>query len=138
MEQLGGALASNAVPGLKVYLRGELGAGKTTLARGFLRQLGYRDKVKSPTYTLVESYDLQQVILHHFDLYRLRDPLELEAIGLRDYFDGAAICLLEWPQHGAPLLAPPDILIDISINKLRRDVILNACSERGQALLAQL
>ena len=101
-EHLGRELAAPMV----VFLRGELGAGKTTLARGVLRAKGYSGAVKSPTYTLVEPYELQGVTLYHFDLYRLGDPEELEYVGIRDYLDGDSIVLVEWPERSGGCRPP--------------------------------
>lgn len=102
--ELGAALAACLVPGDVLHLHGELGAGKTTLVRGFLRACGYQGAVKSPTYTLVESYPLADRLVHHFDLYRIADPEELEFLGLDEYLRGDATALIEWPERGAGVL----------------------------------
>jgi len=96
-----------------VHLCGELGVGKTTLARGFLRGLGYEGKVKSPTYTLVEPYQIAGRKIYHFDFYRLNEPEELEYMGIRDYLVGNSICLIEWPERGEDLTPAPDIIIQL-------------------------
>lgn len=138
MENLGGQLARSAGEGgLIIYLNGELGAGKTTLVRGFLRALGVSHTVKSPTYTLVETYELQTSV-YHFDLYRLKSSLELEAIGIRDYFHEKAICLVEWPQMGSPLLPTPDLMLDITIKQNARLVEIKANNNRGNDALQTL
>jgi tRNA threonylcarbamoyladenosine biosynthesis protein TsaE len=95
---LGGALAAGLTPGMVVYLSGELGAGKTTLVRGVLRGLGYEGKVKSPTFTLVEVYEVSRLYLYHFDFYRFSDPRELGEAGFREYFNPRSVCLVEWPE----------------------------------------
>ncbi len=107
-EALGAQLAQRLRPGCVVYLRGDLGAGKTTLARGLLHGLGHRGAVKSPTYTLVEPYQIGEWRLFHWDLYRLADPEELEYLGLRDQLDGDAVLLIEWPERGCGELPAAD------------------------------
>lgn len=112
MLAAGAALARGCPPNLVIlYLVGDLGAGKTTLARGFLRGLGYAGPVKSPTYTLLESYEAAGRIVHHLDLYRLVDPDELEYIGLRDCLTDDAVLLIEWPARGNAHVPPSDIVL---------------------------
>ena len=138
MEALGGAIADAATVALTVHLSGELGAGKTTLVRGYMRRLGYKGAVKSPTFTLVESYTLDNRVVHHFDLYRLEDPEELEYIGLDEYFEVGADCLVEWPDHGRSGLPDPDIEIYIGTCGVKRVSILSADTEYGRRLLATI
>lgn len=114
MENFGARLADCCPAGSKLYLQGDLGTGKTTLVRGFLRQLGYQGIVKSPTYTLVEPYQLNDLQVYHFDFYRIDAPQELLAIGIHDYFDDRATCLVEWPERGGKLLQAPCVYINIS------------------------
>lgn len=114
MLALGAKLARQLVPGQLIFLQGNLGAGKTTLVGGILRGLGYQLPVKSPTFTLVESYELAPLMLYHFDLYRLNNSQELDMIGFRDYLQPQNVCLIEWPEKAEDYLPPPDILIEIS------------------------
>ena len=137
-EALGGRLAKALAPGCVIYLHGDLGVGKTTLARGLLRGLGYHGTVKSPTFTLVEPYQLNDRRLFHWDLYRLADPEELEYLGLRDQLDGEAILLIEWPERGRGELPVADLEIMLTYAGEGRNCRLDARSPVGQTLLAIL
>ncbi len=114
--ELGVRLAAVGSEQATVFLQGDLGAGKTTLVRSWLQGLGYQGRVKSPTYTLVEPYEIQGRSVYHFDLYRLADPEELEYIGGRDYFSGQGLCLVEWPEKGAGMLPGPDLIIELHVS----------------------
>lgn len=112
---LGEALAASLFPGLRIYLRGHLGAGKTTLVRAILKALGYQGRVKSPTYTLVELYPLSRLDLYHFDFYRFRDSNEWREAGFSDYFDHDNVCLVEWPEKAGQNLPDADLDIELEV-----------------------
>jgi tRNA threonylcarbamoyladenosine biosynthesis protein TsaE len=138
MAGLGGQLAAGCGKGGLIYLCGELGAGKTTFARGLLQGLGYRGLVKSPTYTLVESYMLDNVSAYHFDLYRISNEEELEYAGLRDYFSLGHLCLVEWPERGAGVLPQADVRIDIAYSDPGRRVSLRPLTSLGEQMCSDL
>lgn len=132
--KLGGLLPRGGL----VFLEGELGAGKTTLARGILRSFGHTGAVKSPTFTLVEPYELKDRQIFHFDLYRLNDPNELEYIGVDDYLDGQHLCLVEWPERGADFLPDSDLTIRLSVAGTGRRLAMEANTELGEYVIRQL
>jgi len=139
----GAVIAKGIVPDLTIYLHGDLGAGKTTLVRGLLRGLGYVGRVKSPTYTLVEPYEMldshsAQLNLYHFDLYRFNDDEEWEAAGFREYFNANSVCLIEWPEKAAQVLPEPDIEISFNIKETGRSVRVSAHSARGQQCIGHI
>ena len=113
MEELGASLVKKIQAPCTIYLRGELGTGKTTLVRGALRALGYQGLVKSPTFTIVETYHLGQQDIHHFDLYRISDPEELDFIGIREFFGASSIVFFEWPDQGKSMIPAPDIELQL-------------------------
>lgn len=145
-EAFGRALASASQDGSKrtrtiggrVYLSGELGAGKTTLTRGVLRGYGHMGAVKSPTYTLVEPYEERGLNIYHFDLYRLADPEEVEFLGVFDYFDEENLCLIEWAERGKGYLPAPDIEITLSIQGVGRLIRLETRSAHGELIARRL
>lgn len=140
-EALGAALASilSRRAGAVVYLHGDLGAGKTTLARGLLRALGVAGTIRSPTYTLIEPYAVAGRELLHMDLYRLQDPEELHQLGLVDYPPTQTLWLIEWPERGSGPLPQADISISLKLAESGRDVVVTGLAEpEAEELLAQL
>lgn len=140
--QLAAQISQQTAAGSVIFLQGDLGAGKTTLVRGFLQALGYQGNVKSPTYTLVEPYTVNGQQIYHFDLYRLGEPDELEYAGGRDYFDGESICLIEWPEKAEGYLPAADLRCELSYQVLDgqqgRQCLLHAGSEKGQKIIDSL
>ena len=137
-ERLGAALAAGIAPGRVIHLRGELGAGKTTLARGLLHKLGYAGRIKSPTYTVVEPYTLSSLNLYHFDFYRFTGQAEWVNSGFREYFDDRAACLVEWPERAGALLPTPDLEVRLEMAGEARRALISACTSSGQAWLSSL
>ncbi len=140
-EALGARLA-RAIPAghphaLQVHLHGDLGAGKTTLARGFLRGLGFQDVVRSPTYTLVETYAFGSITVVHADLYRLQDPDEFEALGLRDLYAAGHVWLIEWPERAGHWLPAPDLHVTLAAEPTCHTLEFRAATVAGQQWLAQ-
>jgi tRNA threonylcarbamoyladenosine biosynthesis protein TsaE len=138
MVACGARLAAACEAGLVVFLQGELGMGKTTFSRGVIRALGHSGAVKSPTYTLVEPYQLRELQLYHFDLYRLSDPEELEFMGIRDYFTEESICLVEWPERGTGALPPADLVINIEREGSGRKLTLCGATVLGNTVVRRM
>ena len=134
----GAALAPHLQPGMVVYLSGELGAGKTTLARGILRGLGHSGRVKSPSFALVEPYKLSRLYLYHFDFYRFTDPRELGEAGFRECFNPESVCLVEWPEKAAGALPPADLKIGMKVAGSGRQVEVQADTETGRLCIERL
>ncbi|MCB1878268.1 MAG: tRNA (adenosine(37)-N6)-threonylcarbamoyltransferase complex ATPase subunit type 1 TsaE [Chromatiales bacterium] len=126
---LGAELARRCPPGTVIHLHGDLGAGKTTLARGFLRELGWTGPVRSPTYTLLEPYDLPAGTVVHLDLYRLADPEELEYLGLDDLLAARATMLVEWPRQGGDRLPKPGLTVQLQPVGTAREALLEGLAE---------
>jgi tRNA threonylcarbamoyladenosine biosynthesis protein TsaE len=121
---------------MRIYLSGELGAGKTALVRAMLRALGFEGRVKSPTYTLVEPYIISSLYFYHFDFYRFHHPEEWTATGFRELFDGQSVCVVEWPEQAGTLLPPPDVRIRLEVAGTGRDASIEALNETGAACVS--
>ncbi|HTS52252.1 MAG TPA: tRNA (adenosine(37)-N6)-threonylcarbamoyltransferase complex ATPase subunit type 1 TsaE [Burkholderiales bacterium] len=135
---LGARLAGVLRPGLVIFLSGELGTGKTTLVRGCLRALGYRGRVKSPTFALVELYEVSRLHLHHFDFYRFEDPQEWVDAGFRELFGGNNVCLVEWPERARDRLPVADLWIRLEHAAGERAARITAHTELGKQCLEEL
>lgn len=139
MQRLASKLSELVPPGSVIYLLGDLGAGKTTFARGFLRGSGVSGRVKSPTFTLVEPYELADKSIFHFDLYRIETADELKQLGLDDYFNADTICLIEWPDKGKPILPAADILCKIEFQcETTRKLSIEAGTDKGKRILQHM
>ncbi len=136
---LGARIAAVLEPGMSVHLCGDLGSGKTTLARGLIQALGFTGRVKSPSYTLVEPYEDSRLSLYHFDLFRFHDPAEWQDAGFRECFNERSICLVEWPERAAERLPPPDVRIRLAAPPHGgRDAAIDAETNRGRRCLTAL
>ena len=138
MLHFGAALATASTAPMIIFLHGDLGAGKTTFSRGYIRGLGHVGNVKSPTYTIVEPYVLEKVTVFHFDFYRVQDMQELEYIGIQDYFTPHSICLIEWPENAAGLLLNADLSCYIEPKMAGRTVKIVTHSILGMDVLKRL
>jgi len=138
MIALGGDIADAIQPQMIMTLKGDLGAGKTTLSRALLQSLGHQGAVKSPTYTLVEPYELEIGTVFHFDLYRVIDPEELDYIGFADYLSQGSLCLIEWPERGNGYLSAADVSVDIEHHRIGREVTVMALTDIGTDFLSRL
>lgn len=137
-EKLAEEFADCLLPPAILTFSGEIGAGKTTFIRAMLRQLGVTGIVKSPTFSLVESYQCQDLQIHHFDLYRIHDESELEYIGFRDYFEGRSVCCIEWPERVGYGQINVDVHFAVTIKGSGRLMTVNAFSDAGEKMLACL
>ena len=137
-EAIGAALATALRPGLRIWLQGNLGMGKTTLTRGLLRALGHEGKVKSPTYTLIEPYVVSRLDLYHFDFYRFNSPEEYLDAGLDEYFADRGVCIVEWPDKAEPYLPPPDLEIRLETCDSGRFVEIDGKTDAGRTCVIEL
>jgi tRNA threonylcarbamoyladenosine biosynthesis protein TsaE len=136
---LGSKVAPCVAPGMTVFLCGDLGTGKTTLARGLIRALGFPGKVKSPTFTLVELYVISGLYLYHFDFYRFEDSRELSDAGFREHFNERSLCLVEWPEKARGELPRPDLKIELEIDASGgRSARLSSATETGDRCIVAL
>ena len=135
---MGKLIAQSLSPGMTIFLHGDLGAGKTTISRGIIQGLGHDGRVKSPTYTLVEPYELADVTAYHFDLYRLADPEELEFMGFRDYFNDKAVCLIEWPEKGQDFLPQADLELYLTYVGEQREIRFKPLSNLGNETVKKI
>lgn len=131
VQRLAREFSRHLRPPAVIYLRGDLGAGKTTFARAYIHALGYEGYVKSPSYGLLETYRVERQSVLHLDLYRIEDPEELEYLAIRDQFDETTVLLVEWPDRGTGFLPAPDLLLDFGEADGLRFIRCTACTPRG-------
>jgi tRNA threonylcarbamoyladenosine biosynthesis protein TsaE len=134
-KSFGRQLANHLAPGLVIGLQGEIGRGKTCMVRACLEALGVTSLIKSPTFTLVETYDIKGLHIHHFDLYRLQSEYELEDLGFRDYLHSQSICFIEWPEKSPNLLPFLDLSLEFKLKLPGRMLTIQAKSEKGKQVL---
>ena len=137
-DRAGAALGSCISPGLLITLSGELGAGKTALVRAMLRALHIPGRIKSPTFSRVELYEVSKLSLYHFDFYRVEDPAELDAAGFREYFRPDAVCLVEWPERAGEFLRKADVAITLDFLESGRTLRARAFTPQGEPCLTAL
>ena len=136
--KMGNVIAESVALGSTIFMHGDLGAGKTTMSRGIIQGLGHEGRVKSPTYTLVEPYEMPHASVYHFDLYRLADPEELEYMGFRDYFNDKAVCIIEWPEKGEYFLQKADIELYLTYADEQREISFKANSSSGLEAITKI
>lgn len=138
--QWGQTLSAYCRPGMVIYLLGNLGAGKTTLARGLLRGLGISERIKSPSYTLLESYELERFTVFHFDFYRISSAESLRDIGIEQYFTGTDVCIIEWPEHGLGVIPAADLTVTLtwSAEQSGRQCQVQGHGTLGEGIVKQL
>jgi tRNA threonylcarbamoyladenosine biosynthesis protein TsaE len=134
-RKLAGARPGDEGPLTVLYLTGDLGAGKTTFARGFLRGLGELEAVRSPTFTLLDLHELGSQTVLHIDLYRLRDEAEIDSLGLRDWARPGCLWLIEWPERGAARLPPPDLVLTFTVGVSAHEIEVRAPTPLGEQWL---
>lgn len=138
VQRLAARFARTLQPPAVIFLRGDLGAGKTTFARAYIHALGYQGYVKSPTYGLLEIYRVAEQVVLHLDLYRIEHPEELEYLAIRDQFEDSTVLLVEWPDRGAGHLPAPDLVLDFEEGDTTRYIDCTACTQRGAAMARSL
>lgn len=137
-ENWGRQLAASLKPGMLILLNGDLGAGKTTLVRAVLRALGVEGNIKSPSYPVLETYNVSSLYLYHFDFYRIKSQEELEDAGFREYFGGTGLCFVEWPERAGDWLPVADVLIELRTEDEGRKLTVTACSLLGRQCLERI
>ena len=136
-EALAAQLSIGLISPLVLTFSGEIGAGKTTFIRAMLRALGIKSAIKSPTFSLIESYDCQHLQIHHFDLYRIHDEVELDYIGFLDYFKDAAVCCIEWPERVPTVMSLVDLKFSLALSGAGRIIQIQANSPLGETLMTR-